>query len=98
MFSLRFASLFRNSISQNPSRRRSYTKRSMPSQSILRLENRLMLAGVLGTAANVGQVVMGLLGLWIDVTPEAWRWTFLAGAAPAVIGIWCLVGVPESVR
>lgn len=60
--------------------------------------SRPLLAGVLGTAANVGQVVMGLLGLWIDVTPESWRWTFLAGAAPVVIGIWCLVGVPESIR
>lgn len=60
--------------------------------------SRPFLAGVLGTAANCGQVAMGLLGLYIDVTPDAWRWTFLAGAAPAVIGIWCLVGVPESVR
>jgi len=60
--------------------------------------SRPFLAGVLGTAANVGQVFMGLLGLWINITPEAWRWTFLAGAAPAVIGVWCLVGVSESVR
>lgn len=60
--------------------------------------SRPFLAGVLGTAANVGQVVMGLLGLAINVTPDAWRWTFIAGAAPAVIGVWCLVGVPESVR
>jgi len=60
--------------------------------------SRPFLAGVLGTAANVGQVTMGLLGLYIDVTPDAWRWTFLTGAAPAVIGIWCLIGVPESVR
>jgi MFS family permease len=60
--------------------------------------SRPLLAGVLGTAANVGQVLMGLLGLWIDITPESWRWTFLAGAAPAAIGIWCLFGVPESIR
>lgn len=60
--------------------------------------SRPFLAGVLGTAANFGQVLMGLLGLWIDVTPESWRWTFIAGAAPAVIGMCCLIGVPESVR
>lgn len=60
--------------------------------------SRPFLAGVLGTAANVGQVAMGMLGLWINVTPDAWRWTFLAGATPAIIGVWCLVGVPESVR
>lgn len=60
--------------------------------------SRPLLAGVLGTAANVGQVLMGALGLAFVVTAEAWRWTFLVGAAPALIGIWCLVGVPESVR
>lgn len=60
--------------------------------------SRPFLAGILGTAANVGQVLMGLLGLGIDVTPSSWRWTFLAGAAPAVVGVWCLVAVPESLR
>jgi len=60
--------------------------------------SRPFLAGILGTAANVGQVLMGLLGLGIDVTPSSWRWTFLAGAAPAVVGVWCLVAVPESHR
>ncbi|MBS0264397.1 MAG: MFS transporter [Planctomycetes bacterium] len=60
--------------------------------------SRPLLAGVLGTAANVGQVAMGLLGLGFDVTVDSWRWTFLAGAAPAAIGVWCLVCVPESVR
>jgi MFS family permease len=60
--------------------------------------SRPFLAGLLGTAANVGQVVMGLLGLGFAVTADSWRWTFLAGAAPAVIGVWCLVAVPESVR
>lgn len=60
--------------------------------------SRPLLAGVLGTAANVGQVLMGALGLAFVVTADAWRWTFLVGAAPALIGIWCLIGVPESVR
>ena len=60
--------------------------------------SRPFLAGILGTAANVGQVSMGLLGLGFAVTSDAWRWTFLVGAAPALIGVWCLIGVPESVR
>lgn len=60
--------------------------------------SRPLLAGVLGTSANVGQVLMGALGLAFVVTADAWRWTFLVGAAPALIGIWCLIGVPESVR
>lgn len=60
--------------------------------------SRPFLAGVLGTAANVGQVSMGMLGLGFAVTAAAWRWTFLVGAAPVLIGVWCLIGVPESVR
>ena len=60
--------------------------------------SRPFLAGLLGTAANIGQVSMGLLGLAFDVTADSWRWTFLAGAAPAIIGLWCLVAVPESRR
>ncbi len=60
--------------------------------------SRPLLAGILGTAANMGQVLMGLLGLGIDVTPSSWRWTFLVGAAPAIVGVWCLVVVPESLR
>ncbi len=60
--------------------------------------SRPFLAGILGTAANIGQVLMGLLGLGFAVTVDDWRWTFLVGAAPALIGVWCLLAVPESVR
>ncbi|MBX3444474.1 MAG: MFS transporter [Planctomyces sp.] len=60
--------------------------------------SRPLLAGVLGTAANVGQVLMGGLGLMSAVAPGSWRWVLLAGAAPALIGAWCLTSVPESVR
>lgn len=60
--------------------------------------SRPFLAGLLGTAANVGQVLIGLTGLWFDVTASSWRWVLLVGASPIVIGVWCLRGVPESVR
>lgn len=60
--------------------------------------SRPFLAGLLGTAANVGQVLMGMIGLWCDVTPESWRWTFIAGSIPALVGILCLLIVPESAR
>jgi SHS family sialic acid transporter-like MFS transporter len=60
--------------------------------------SRPFLAGVLGTAANIGQVLMGTLGLGFNVTPSSWRWTLLAGAAPFVLGTLCLTSVPESVR
>jgi MFS family permease len=60
--------------------------------------SRPFLAGLLGAAANVGQVMMGVLGFFFDVTPSDWRWTLLAAAAPAVFGAWVLTAVPESVR
>jgi SHS family sialic acid transporter-like MFS transporter len=60
--------------------------------------SRPFLAGLLGAAANVGQVAMGLVGLTADVTADAWRWTLLVAATPAVFGVWVLVAVPESVR
>lgn len=60
--------------------------------------SRPFLAGLFGAAANVGQVLMGCLGLLADVTPDSWRWTLLAAATPAVFGLWVLVAVPESVR
>lgn len=60
--------------------------------------SRPFLAGLLGTAANVGQVLMGVIGLGFEVTPASWRWTLLVGAAPGLIGLWCLRGVPESVK
>jgi SHS family sialic acid transporter-like MFS transporter len=60
--------------------------------------SRPFLAGLLGAAANVGQVGMGLIGLTVDVTPDAWRWTMLVAATPAVLGVWILAMLPESVR
>lgn len=60
--------------------------------------SRPFLAGLLGAAANVGQVLMGFVGLAADISPESWRWTLLVGAAPALIGVWCLVAVPESLK
>lgn len=61
--------------------------------------SRPFLAGLLGAAANVGQVAMGCVGYCAEVTPEEWRWTLVAAAAaPAAFGVWVLVAVPESVR
>jgi MFS transporter, SHS family, sialic acid transporter len=60
--------------------------------------SRPFLAGLLGAAANVGQVMMGVLGYYFEVTPASWRWPLLAAAAPALFGVWILVALPESVR
>ena len=60
--------------------------------------SRPFLAGLLGAAANVGQVLMGTLGLAFAISADGWRWTFLAAAAPILLGIWILTAVPESTR
>lgn len=60
--------------------------------------SRPFLAGLLGAAANVGQVAMGFVGYTADITADAWRWTLLAAAVPAALGLWVRFAVPESVR
>lgn len=53
-------------------------------------------AGIIGTAANVGILVMALLGRQAGITPESWRWALLVGATPVVLGVAVLALVPES--
>lgn len=60
--------------------------------------SRPLLAGILGAAANVGQVLMGFVGVALAIHSESWRWTLLLGSAPAFVGVWCWTGLPESVR
>jgi predicted MFS family arabinose efflux permease len=60
--------------------------------------SRPTVAGVLGTAANVGILIMALIGDWLVITPESWRWALLVGAAPALLGCLVLAFVPESLR
>jgi len=60
--------------------------------------SRPFLAGLLGAAANFGQVLMGVLGYFIEITPDSWRWTLLVGGVPALVGLWVFLLVPESVR
>lgn len=62
--------------------------------------SRPLLAGIMGTAANVGILVFALitiLGRGVTLAPVVdWRWTFLVGGAPIVLGILALLLVPES--
>jgi MFS family permease len=60
--------------------------------------SRPFLAGLLGAAANVGFVLLGVLGYYCPITADAWRWTLLVGASPLVLGVAILVFVPESPR
>jgi predicted MFS family arabinose efflux permease len=60
--------------------------------------SRPALAGAMGTAANVGIFLTGLVGRWAPITTESWRWVWLVGALPVILGVWILGYVPESPR
>jgi MFS family permease len=59
---------------------------------------RPLLAGVIGAAANVGFVLIAVLGASFQVTRTSWRWVMLAGAAPALLTFFIQMAVPESKR
>ena len=59
---------------------------------------RPLLAGVIGTAANIGIFVVGNIGLYVrEVTIADWRWVMILGT-PIMLGILILFIVPESPR
>ena len=60
--------------------------------------SRPILAGAMGTAANVGILFFALSTIKFTVSADDWRWTFLVGASPVVLGILSLLLVPESPR
>ncbi len=57
---------------------------------------RPILAGVIGAAANVGFLLISLLGMFVAVTTDQWRWIMLAGAAPGLLAIFVIFFIPES--
>jgi MFS transporter, SHS family, sialic acid transporter len=60
--------------------------------------SRPLMAGLMGAAANVGFVILGLVCYAVPVTADSWRWVLLVGAAPCLLGFFALVYVPESPR
>jgi MFS family permease len=56
------------------------------------------MAGVMGTAANVGFVILGVIGYSFAITNDHWRWTLLVGASPLLLAAWIFIAVPESSR
>jgi MFS family permease len=59
---------------------------------------RPILAGVIGAASNVGFLLIALLGVFIPIHPQSWRWVMLAGASPALLAFVVLIFLPESQR
>jgi MFS family permease len=60
--------------------------------------SRPAVAGVIGTAANIGLFLLATLVSQVPITPDQWRWVMLVGAAPLVLGLFALLAVPESPR
>ena len=60
--------------------------------------SRPLLAGVIGTAANIGIFMVGVAGKLRGVTVDDWRWVMLMGSAPIVLGLLVPLIVPESPR
>ncbi|MBV9125308.1 MAG: MFS transporter [Planctomycetes bacterium] len=57
--------------------------------------SRPVVAGVLGTAINVGILALSQLCRWQPVTPQSWRWLLEWRLAPAGLGLLALTVVPE---
>lgn len=55
-----------------------------------------LLAGLMGAAANVGFVLLGLLCFVVPVTPDDWRWVLIVCSLPALLGAAALAWLPES--
>jgi MFS family permease len=60
--------------------------------------SRPLLAGLIGTAANIGFVFLGVLGSVVEISPDHWRWVTLVTSAPLVLGLIVLFAVAESPR
>ncbi|MBI81775.1 MAG: hypothetical protein CMJ81_01135 [Planctomycetaceae bacterium] len=60
--------------------------------------SRPVLAGAIGTAANVGITAMSLIAIFCFVTTENWHWVMWLGSTPVLLGVFVLLAVPESPR
>jgi MFS family permease len=60
--------------------------------------SRPMVAGLIGTAANIGILLLSTVARYKAVTSDDWHWIFFVGAAPIVIGDFSLAADPETPR
>jgi SHS family sialic acid transporter-like MFS transporter len=60
--------------------------------------SRPVVAGVIGTAANIGILLFATLATYVAIKPDDWRWAPLAGSCPLLLGLLAWFIVPESPR
>ena len=58
--------------------------------------SRPWLAGVFGTAANLGLILLAVAAYFRAVSVDDWRWVMMICASPAVLGMFILGAMPES--
>lgn len=58
--------------------------------------SRPMIAGLFGTTANLGLILLAVLAYLQPITADHWRWVFLVCASPALLGVLVLWRMPES--
>lgn len=58
--------------------------------------SRPAVAGVIGTAANIGIFLFSSLAAFVTIDYDSWRWAMLLGAAPILLGVLAFFIVPES--
>lgn len=61
-------------------------------------KHRPWLAGAIGAAANLGFLLVALVGKAFPVTVDSWRFMMLIGASPALLVFFLRLFVPESER
>lgn len=58
--------------------------------------SRPAMAGLMGAAANLGILLLSLLGKWYEITPETWRTLMLLTGSPVILGALAFWLVPDS--
>lgn len=59
---------------------------------------RPILAGVMGAAANIGFLLVGVVAQLYPVTSQSWRWMLVVAALPALLVVFLTLFTPESQR
>lgn len=59
---------------------------------------RPLVSGAMMAGLNAGILALSQLARGWPVTPESWRWIFQLAGAPALLGLFVLIALPESPR
>lgn len=58
--------------------------------------SRPLVSGAMMAGLNAGILLLSQLALKWSITPESWRWVFQFAGAPALLGLFVLLVLPES--